>query len=57
MDETPVVLQSSMTLRDYFAASVIQGQIAKFGCTSDAEYDAMKAYALADAMIKHRDQS
>lgn len=57
MDETPVVLQISMTLRDYFAASVIQGQIAKFGCTSDAEYDAMKAYALADAMIKHRDQS
>ena len=49
---------SGMTLRDYFAAQVIQGMYAN----SDHSYnthqtDALEAYAMADAMLHFRDQA
>lgn len=52
-------LQAGMTLRDYFAAKAMQGQIAGVGglCQTDAEIGevAAMAYAMADAMLKARE--
>ena len=42
-----------MTLRDYFAASALQGFIAR-GHDYDCEFDAARAYAFADAMLRAR---
>lgn len=42
-----------MTLRDYFAAKAMQGFISRGGNYS-AEFDADRAYAFADAMLKAR---
>jgi len=47
-----------MTLRDYFAAQIIQGMYAN----PDHRYnthptDALEAYAMADAMLHFRDQA
>lgn len=47
-----------MTLRDYFAAAVLQGMYSH----SDHRYnthptDALQAYAMADAMLHFRDQT
>jgi hypothetical protein len=42
-----------MTLRDYFAAKVLQGFISRGG-QYDGEFDAKRAYAFADAMLKVR---
>jgi hypothetical protein len=46
--------QEGMTLRDYFAAKAMQGFISRGG-NYDAEFDADRAYAYADAMLKARD--
>jgi hypothetical protein len=43
-----------MTLRDYFAAKAMQGFISRGG-NYDAEFDADRAYAYADAMLKARE--
>ena len=46
-----------MTLRDHFAATVIQGHFARHGWGSDQEHFedvAQGAYRMADAMIKER---
>ena len=42
-----------MTLRDYFAAKALQGFISR-GDKYDSEFDAARAYAFADAMLKAR---
>ena len=46
--------QSGMTLRDYFAAKAMQGFISRGG-DYNAEFDAERAYAFADAMLKARE--
>ena len=46
--------ESGMTLRDYFAAKAMQGFISRGG-DYDAEFDADRAYAYADAMLKARE--
>jgi hypothetical protein len=43
-----------MTLRDYFAVKAMQGFISRGGIYN-AEFDADRAYAFADAMLKARD--
>lgn len=46
-----------MTLRDHFAATVIQGHFARHGWGSDQEHFedvAQGAYRMADAMLKER---
>jgi hypothetical protein len=45
-----------MSLRDYFAAAVIQGIIAWEGTGDTGEADAIQAYQYADAMLKARGQ-
>lgn len=45
--------EEGMTLRDYFAAKAMQGFISRGG-NYDAEFDADRAYAFADAMLKAR---
>jgi hypothetical protein len=42
-----------MTLRDYFAAKAMQGFISRGG-DYNAEFDADRAYAFADAMLQAR---
>ena len=46
--------EPGMTLRDYFAAKALQGFISRGG-NYNAEFDADRAYAFADAMLKARD--
>ena len=46
-----------MTMRDHFAATVIQGHFARHGWGSDQEHFedvAQGAYRMADAMLKER---
>ena len=47
-----------MLLRDYFAAAVLQGMYANpnHGGYNQHYTDAIEAYAMADAMMKVRDQ-
>jgi hypothetical protein len=47
--------ESGMTLRDYFAAKVLQGLIADPTMHGDQSYFAKHAYDYADAMIKARE--
>lgn len=44
-----------MTLRDYFAAKALQGQVAHWNDTSDADLLAARCYSFADAMLKARE--
>ena len=44
---------TGMTLRDYFAAKAMQGFISRGG-QYDCDFDAARAYAFADAMLKAR---
>lgn len=50
--------EKGMTLRDYFAAKAMQGMIGGNWPTSrtDQDYIAEFSYALADAMMKAREQ-
>jgi hypothetical protein len=45
--------QPGMTLRDYFAAKAMQGFISRGG-HYECDFDAARAYAFADAMLKAR---
>jgi hypothetical protein len=53
--------QQGMDLRDYFAAKAMQGMLAHTGVVYDKSRDvddsagAMRAYAIADKMIKARE--
>lgn len=46
--------QEAMTLRDYFAAKAMQGEIASGDASHHIENIASRAYAIADAMLKAR---
>ncbi|XUV83522.1 hypothetical protein ACREYP_08915 [Enterobacter sp. TMH.L2] len=46
--------QPGMTLRDYFAAKAMQGELASGESSQKAENIAEWAYSVADAMIKAR---
>ena len=48
--------QPGMTLRDYFAAKVMQGSIDSSWFHSDHNRSAKWCYEVADAMIKAREQ-
>ena len=45
--------KDGITLRDYFAAKAMQGFVSRWHAY-DAEFDAARAYAFADAMLKAR---
>ena len=51
---------NGMTLRDYFAAKVLQGDISSFSEDKDpsdvTSIIAQRAYEIADAMLKAREQ-
>lgn len=47
--------EHGMTLRDYFAAKAMQGLLSSTEC-DDAEIIAKDAYAIADIMLKRREQ-
>ena len=47
---------SGMTLRDYFAAKVMQGLVMNAGSLFSTASFAVNAYAMADAMLKAREQ-
>ena len=51
-------MAEGMTLSDYFAAAVLQGMYANpnHGGYNQHYSDAIEAYAMADAMMKVRDQ-
>lgn len=53
------VSRYGMTLRDYFAAKAMQGDIASMQAHEDpasaANHIAFRAYAVADAMLKARE--
>ena len=46
--------QPGMTLRDYFAASALQGLIADTSCNGTPKDFAIKSFEMADAMLKAR---
>jgi hypothetical protein len=48
------ITEQGMTLRDYFAAKAMQGFISRGG-NYNAEFDAARAYAFADEMLKARE--
>lgn len=54
------LVDGGMTLRDYFAAKAMQGDIASMQAHEDpasaAHHIAFRAYAVADAMLKERDK-
>lgn len=51
-------VDGGMTLRDYFAAKVLQGLASREGHVTDAdiECEVEKAYKYADAMMKQREK-
>jgi len=49
----PEIMQSDMTLRDYFAGQALMGHLASFG-ESDPKGIAQSAYEFADAMLEAR---
>lgn len=48
-------MDSGMTLRDYFAAKAMQGELASGDASRYAENIASRSYAIADAMLKARE--
>lgn len=48
---------SGMTLRDYFAAKAMQGELASGEASHHAENIASRSYEIADAMLKAREGS
>jgi hypothetical protein len=60
-DESGMMINMGMTLRDYFAAKAMQGIIFNDGDFLDARYSspeniAFAAYHMADAMLKAREE-
>lgn len=50
------VSNDGMDLRDYFAAKAMQAMVTISCDSAEFEEDAIQAYALADAMMKAREQ-
>ncbi|HEC5301787.1 TPA: hypothetical protein QCG78_004359 [Enterobacter asburiae] len=46
--------QEGMSLRDYFAAKAMQGELASGDASNHVENIASRSYAIADAMLKAR---
>jgi hypothetical protein len=49
--------QEGMTLRDYFAAKTLQGLLSNRNAEAAIDEFAVKAYRMADAMLKAREQN
>ena len=49
-------MQFGMELRDYFAARAMQAMISEPSLTATPDEFATKAYEIADAMLKARDE-
>ena len=50
------VMESGMTIRDYFAAAALQGMMAEYDPEDELEHHIAKwSYKAADAMIKARE--
>lgn len=49
------VSSGGMTLRDYFAAKAMQGELASGDASNHVENIASRSYAIADAMLKARE--
>ena len=47
-------MKEELTLRDYFAAKALQGMLADSTLQGEYAQFAMRAYSLADAMLKER---
>ncbi len=56
LDSKVVASQEGMDLRDYFAAKAMQAMVTIACDSAEFEEDAFQAYALADAMMKAREQ-
>jgi hypothetical protein len=56
-DDTGMMINMGMSLRDYFAAKAMQGMLAACTGWSDADQDrlASTSYRMADAMLKARE--
>ena len=53
---SPVLEQSGMTLRDWFAGQAVRAFINQCDDDDDWPYLAKKAYEMADAMLAERDK-
>jgi len=53
-DDTGMIINTGMNLRDYFAAKAMQGFMGSSWNVKSFEEMATKAYELADAMMKAR---
>lgn len=49
--------ESGMTLRDYFAAKAMQGELSSGDASHSVENIASRSYAIADAMLRAREAS
>ena len=47
-------MKEELTLRDYFAAKALQGMLADSNLQAEYSEFALRAYRIADAMIKER---
>lgn len=47
---------AGMTMRDYFAAKALQGMLANSECYMTLDEVLLRAYQIADSMLKVRDQ-
>jgi hypothetical protein len=54
-DDTGMIINTGMTMRDYFAAKAMQGFMGSSWNVKSFEEMASKAYQLSDAMLKARD--
>lgn len=55
-NQSPLMPESGMTLRDYFAAKAMQGLISHYGIDGDYERECpMKSFEIADEMLKQRE--
>ena len=60
MDEWEIIKREEMasdaTIRDYFAAKAMQGELASGGASKHLDSIASRSYAIADAMLRARGQ-
>ncbi|KGD79791.1 hypothetical protein ID10_08835 [Pantoea agglomerans] len=49
-------MASDATIRDYFAAKAMQGELASGGASNHLDSIASRSYAIADAMLRARGQ-
>ena len=54
-DDTGMIINTGMTMRDYFAAKAMQGFMGSSWNNKTFESIATKAYQLSDAMLKARE--